>query len=226
MMQALHFEPIAIRTAAELCLVTKLSDFYRMLPVISNALHGGFYGNHDLVSAIAENCVAMLEASHKLRNKVLFRECYVHVMNPASQPKYLSMPNGRLKSLCIAGQHKHQALLNDLQLEILLLEMNDPSNYGFLGETPRAKKAASRFLLTGQKIALPHYYKHLLENALPAEPLTGHRIRALFQTVLQNKLVLDRSGEQAGGDGIYKDSFLCFELTDQELPWNVNERVW
>jgi hypothetical protein len=225
MMQALYSEPITIRTVAQLCLVTKLSDFYRMLPVISNALHGVFYGNHALVSTIAENSVAMLEASHKLRNKVLFRECYVHVMNPASQPKYLSMPNGDLKNLCIAGQQKLHALLNELQVEILLLEMKDSGNNGFLAGTSRAKKSPHSFMMTGQKIALPHYYKHLLQYALPGEPSTGHRIRALFQALLQNKLVLDRSGEKAG-DGIYKDSFLCFELTDQELPWDVNQRVW
>jgi hypothetical protein len=38
-------------------------------------------------------------------------------------------------------------------------------------------------------------------------------------------LVLDRSGVQAG-QGIYKDAFLFFELTDMELPWDVNQRVW
>ncbi|TVY21116.1 hypothetical protein LARI1_G001975 [Lachnellula arida] len=85
-LEASHSLPINIKDARELCMITELADFYRMLPVMSNALNGVFYNNPKFISTIREDCATLLEAAYKLKNKALFKECFVHVMGPWSNP--------------------------------------------------------------------------------------------------------------------------------------------
>ncbi|TVY25217.1 hypothetical protein LHYA1_G006508 [Lachnellula hyalina] len=78
LISALHSEPVKITTAHQLCLIAELADFYRVLPLMSNALNGVFFDNPELAMSI----LILLEAAYKLQNKLLFRECFVHVMGP------------------------------------------------------------------------------------------------------------------------------------------------
>jgi hypothetical protein len=225
MLTAVNLQPITIKTVDQLCLVIELSDFYRMLPVMSTALHGVFYGNPELVSSIPKNCVSLLEASYKLRNKLLLRECFVHIMGPVSKPRYLALRNEDLKKLCMSAEQKLASQLNQLQLEIVKWEFKD--SYWFGPQMSEMKKTmASAFLARGSnEIVQPYYYRHIFDKILPSSSTAGTTLQSKFKPILSNKLVLDRSGAQAG-EGIYKDSFLCFELTDQELPWDDNQVVW
>lgn len=57
-----------------------------------------------------------------------------------------------------------------------------------------------------------------------ARPLLASAKEALAD-VLKNKLVLDRRSIHAG-DGKYHEQFLCAEVNDLELPWDVSADDW
>jgi len=43
--------------------------------------------------------------------------------------------------------------------------------------------------------------------------------------LLRNKLALDRNARVSGMDGA-NNSFLCVEISDEDLPWDLEETDW
>jgi hypothetical protein len=43
--------------------------------------------------------------------------------------------------------------------------------------------------------------------------------------LLKNNLSRDKSGDKTG-DGIFLDFFLCFEIEDEDLPWDATQVDW
>jgi hypothetical protein len=210
--------------------VAELADFYRVLPLMSNALHGVFYGNTKLVESIPDHCVELLEASFKLRNKLLFRECFVHIMGPWSKPRFMNLMEPKLKNLGLEAQQKLTSRILDVQLQFTAMSVVGPllwsgkhgSPYTFATQMAEAAyKIGREGVGPGNKLIVPRYYRALYDTTFTEG---GEKVKELIEPILKNVLVLE-NGAQAG-QGAYKDSFLYFELTDQELPWNINQNFW
>ncbi|TVY78172.1 hypothetical protein LSUE1_G004187 [Lachnellula suecica] len=232
-LSAIHNWPIEIKNSRQLCLVAELADFYRVLPLMSTALHGVFFGNPELVSSFPDNSAELLEASFRLRNKLLFRECFVHVMGPWSKPRYHNLKEQKLKDLAARAEADLKSRLLEIQLQLVVLSMNSKNTLDYgpgfqAGSEFRDDMitAISQSSLLGKdnKLLLAGYYRCLFQHEYKRFD-RGEKAKLLLKPLLGNKLVLDRSGVNAG-EGKYSDSFLCFELSDAELPWDVNQRVW
>lgn len=46
-----------------------------------------------------------------------------------------------------------------------------------------------------------------------------------FDGLLDNKLVLDK-GVCRAGEGDFENYFFCAEVSDEDLPWDINETDW
>ena len=51
------------------------------------------------------------------------------------------------------------------------------------------------------------------------------QVHAAVRPLFEKNLVLDDSDDGAG-QGIYKDCFLCAEISDEDLPWDVDQIEW
>ena len=70
-----------------------------------------------------------------------------------------------------------------------------------------------------------HFYRHLY-NQWEGEQEDGmQNVMESLRVLLENNLVLDRKGGVAGEDE-YRHGFLCAEISDSELPWNLEEEDW
>ncbi|TVY46256.1 hypothetical protein LOCC1_G004347 [Lachnellula occidentalis] len=231
---ALHNWPIDIKTSYQLCLVAEFADFYRVLPLMSNALHGVFFENHELIKSIPTDCVALIQAAYKLRNKLLFRECFIHVMGPWTHPRSELLQEKKLRDLAAATYAKITAQIAAIQYQCLIMTSTPPT-----GEGRRRQDLGREFgnmimrplldfqdpVVEDEQLIVPAYYRKLHNLGDVESNLLLKKLKALLNPFIKNFLVLDRSGVGAG-EGPYKNSFLCFELSDQELPWDIKQRVW
>jgi len=227
----MHSWPINISSARQLCLVAELADFYRLLLLMSNVLYGVFFSNPELVGSIPNHCVELLEASFKLRNKLLFRECFVHVMGPWNNPRFMNLTEPKLKNLAVEAQKKLTSRIMDVQIEQIALTIAGPlnvrgqratgSDFGYELAVATSRISQDGLDSSGKPF-MPCYYRNLYDYNFKTH---GLKLKEVINPLLKNVLVLDRSGVQAG-QGVYKDAFLFFELTEMQLPWDVNQRVW
>lgn len=87
---AIYTRPYAINTCAELENITKLGDFYCALPIISATIIPALMGSpmFDWVpndskwstTTFARNAHDLLLTAEKLRNKILYREWFIHTV--------------------------------------------------------------------------------------------------------------------------------------------------
>ncbi|TVY78171.1 hypothetical protein LSUE1_G004186 [Lachnellula suecica] len=224
LLSALNCLPMEIQNARQLCLVTEMADYCRVLPVVSNALYSAIFGNTRFVADIPENSIALLEAALKLRNKPLFRDCFIHVLGPSNEPRCLDLENEDLKELCRAAFMQLIHDLNVLHSEILELELADCDGFATAVFNVKKSKPTS-FINSDRNMIKPYYYRAIYE-VVPKKPKTGTKIRDSFAKLLANKLVLDRTKYLQSEEGKYTNSFLHFELADEDFPWDDSERSW
>ncbi|TVY51273.1 hypothetical protein LCER1_G006000 [Lachnellula cervina] len=234
LIRAVHTRPIDVKTPQALCRLTKLADFYRVLPVVSNALNGVFYESLPFSSSISESCVELLDAAFKLRNKTLFKECFIHVMGPWSKPRFHSLKAQELKDLAIRAQLQLNTKIMEIQLALAVMT-TDPTTPQFGPNSPFGPQLSSEManiinayrnvVIKDGKLIVPYYYRVLETIRISPHVSLTKKLSGLLQPVLKSMLRLDRGGDRAG-EGIYGDSFLCFDLTDEELPWDDKQTSW
>jgi len=77
----------------------------------------------------------------------------------------------------------------------------------------------------GSGILLPLKYR-ILYDGIKSKWVVGSFEYAL-EMILRNNLTLCPSREQPGDYGSWcVDYFLCLELEDEDLPWDLNQRDW
>ncbi|CAG8980149.1 hypothetical protein HYALB_00013504 [Hymenoscyphus albidus] len=76
---AIHSKGIIIESAAHLAVCTQLADYYRCLPILSQAVSSSLMDSTAFVESIADECCNLLETAARFRNKLLFKECLIHL---------------------------------------------------------------------------------------------------------------------------------------------------
>jgi hypothetical protein len=71
-----------------------------------------------------------------------------------------------------------------------------------------------------QSISLPFYYRKLYNVSWKGESPFKH----LLEPIFGNNLPLRREAE--AGKGPFKNHFLCGEIADEDLPWDMTEEKW
>lgn len=81
-----------------------------------------------------------------------------------------------------------------------------------------------RWLSELHPITMPHYFREILSrnNNLPEEISAADEG---LESLLENKLVLDRKARVAG-EGNEEDYFLCASIEYEDLPWDMEETDW
>lgn len=68
------------------------------------------------------------------------------------------------------------------------------------------------------------FYEELLVLVEREDELEG--LREGLRGLLVDKLVLEKRFGGGWGGGDLKEGFLCAEIEDRDLPWNLNEEDW
>jgi hypothetical protein len=71
-----------------------------------------------------------------------------------------------------------------------------------------------------QSISLPVYYRSLYDLSDRGES----PFKPWLEPIFSNNLTLIRDAE--AGKGLFKNYFLCAEIGDEDLPWDINEEEW
>jgi hypothetical protein len=165
-------------------------------------------------------------AAKKLRHPVLFRECFIHLVARLHDDDFYSIWLPALRQdmdlwpLLNAGKSNLRQKILRAQHAILLasivgrLELG--SQVSLTVGSPEDPEDCAGFykrLFDRREQMMRSYYDDLDETLAPVA------------TLLQSNLVLDRTGFGAG-EGPYKNTFLCAELEDEDMPWDAAEFDW
>ncbi|KAL5314543.1 hypothetical protein ACEPPN_017183 [Leptodophora sp. 'Broadleaf-Isolate-01'] len=216
---AIYHKKYSISGLRELSDMTRLADFYCCLPTFSTSLYSALWHSPLLIAEIPSNCNSTLILAQKLRHPLLFREALVHVVCQwKGYSRFLEGHYGLVCSVTSAYNRVCERLLASNQE--LFLAMN-------LGGQVRVDICAATNDLEREELPTQnaHFYRHLY-NQWEGEQEEGMQsVMEALRVLLENNLVLERKGGLAGEDE-YKHGFLCAEISDSELPWNMEEEDW
>ncbi|KAG4436033.1 hypothetical protein IFR05_008465 [Cadophora sp. M221] len=88
LLSAIFSKEYLLANASELEFMTKLADYYRCLPIVSHSLSGTIYSSPDFFNSIRSDPCTLLISAFKLRHPLLFREAFIMVLRPWSDPVY------------------------------------------------------------------------------------------------------------------------------------------
>lgn len=72
---------------------------------------------------------------------------------------------------------------------------------------------------------MPAYFRTLSEQNDVKNNNTVPGFKEILEPILENNLVLGMQSARVG-EGALKDTFLCADVFDEDLPWDVNALEW
>jgi hypothetical protein len=214
-MLSIHSQAINIDGPEQLHLAIQLADYYRALPILSQALSASLLGSSLLLSSISEHCCGLLSDAYKLRIAILFRECLVHASGPWTMPRYRKITGPKLRRVCDAARNKISSNLNVVHYHLLHYSTSIPE----VG--PSMMKAAKLASKNGEQLIHPVYFRTLMDTGYTSK---NSIIVETLGMLMRSTLVLDRSGHEAGRVGIFRDFFLSLDTGDDDLTWDTTEK--
>lgn len=222
-----YTEPYQIEDAIQLLLLTELADYYCALRILSRTLDGAMINSPNFCSSIRAKALDLFVAAGKLRNALLFRECLIWVVGPNQNPVYLELKAGD-RNIRQVAKHAH----GDISIKLAKvqqrlwryagIDFRDNwrdnwenhlfSNLGYCGEVDEDPE--NRF---------PVEFPWLLRYIISANPEILDE--GSCEGLLRSSIVLEKGVYEAGKENC-EDNFLCAEVTDEDLPWDVNETDW
>jgi hypothetical protein len=212
--------------------LTQIAKCYRALPALSRTLDGAIHRSPEFVWSLFENNTAccLLKTATQLRSAKLFRECLFLTLGPWDEPVFKTLEDPKMKKLTqnvyngIAA--KISATHAGLAVSMARLEnvaQRSPKSkfmkdYMFDAALATLRDSSDK---TGcQSILLPVYYRKLYDVSWGGESPFKH----LLEPIFRNNLALIRDAE--AGKGQFKNYFLCGEIEDDDLPWDITEEEW
>ncbi|KAL2063640.1 hypothetical protein VTL71DRAFT_5445 [Oculimacula yallundae] len=208
----------------ELHRMATIADYYRALPILSYTVSHSVYGHRGFIDSIETDPLTLLLCSYKLRHKLLFREAFIRVLGPWTKPRYKALEKQHPKLFKLV----HEAYKSvDNQISQLSRDMFVTSAFGKTRETgyrevhkivrstPNCRDENNNFLW-------PVFVQEAASSFKGKSYFTEHGSSSgLLNKLRKNASILNRKAKC--GEGAFKDHFLCFQLTDAELPWDINE---
>ncbi|KAK0104412.1 hypothetical protein ONS95_004705 [Cadophora gregata] len=217
-----------ITSAAELNSMVIQAEYYGALPVVSNSLTGPFYTSPGLLSSDTDATI-LLQTAFKLRHKALFRECFIHVLGPWSDPQYKNLSDQTLFKMADATYKRTELQIMRLHLDLFQVAANCPpdSKYMVSDGTEHIQHLvglAPKCLGEDGKIIMPKFFRMCFTAAARKHPEAHGEIEKMLGRILQNRLVLMK--DAVSGEGEFEDHFLHFSVPDRMLPWDLREVTW
>ncbi|TGO38519.1 hypothetical protein BHYA_0073g00280 [Botrytis hyacinthi] len=193
--------------------LAKVADFYGALPVVSRTLDTVFFRSPKFIERIPDNAGSLLKIAYQLRNRILYKECMIHVAGRWKSNPCISEDDMDLRirvlvaygSVCdklVTANHKL------IQMVALYYIYNNDKIYSELHD-----------IAISHCSSLTDYYRAFYDKRYSTE------IDEVLSKVLTSNLILDPS-KLGAGQGRFKDYFVCAEITDKELPWDEEEEDW
>ncbi|TVY83800.1 hypothetical protein LSUE1_G001897 [Lachnellula suecica] len=227
---AMYNRPYTIINTSELKVITRLADYYCALPIVSATLSGALTG-----SPMFQTVYAM-----KLRHSVLFRECFMRLA--ARWGQFFSEDQAKCPVQFILDPVLRR-LIDGAYTEICqnLLVVNQEllracmTSYSMSSNLRQFKKFDQTTVGPGSNAWLYRELQTYLANERRefetwnvSERNSRHDawdsedLEDALELLLKNNLFLEQS-ECKPGEGIYKTSFLCADIPDEKMPWDVSE---
>ncbi|KAF7911437.1 uncharacterized protein EAF01_002944 [Botrytis porri] len=233
-----------IKNTEALQLVTELADYYCALPVVSKSLHGAFFRSPEFSKRIFfSNKLTLLNLAFRLRSPELFRECMICLVGRwqdhtcqypiESQPEMLYNPkltNRKLNELAIKLHNQICIKVSATQRQIVFHCQVKPNALGIKAKIERSyldkmKRRETEKGVYGGQVSLPEYFQTFGEDSSGIFALA-------VSDILKNELIFNKS--LRAGDILFPGKtqndiqahFLCAEIKDEDLPWDLNETDW
>lgn len=197
-----------------------MADYYLALPILSYSLNGALFNSDSLIDELEESGPRILPTAAKLRNSLLFRECLVLATSLSNEKKISSsIEDPKLLKVVLNAYRRVASKVLELQHSI-----TSAAVYSRLGCQDTSLSDAidiaseETYDRYREEVALPHYFRTLWKVGL-FEDLDDQ-----FKEILRNKLVLVRIVPDE--EGLYSGQFLCAEIDDEDLPWDIKETQW
>ncbi|TGO08202.1 hypothetical protein BTUL_0221g00190 [Botrytis tulipae] len=214
------------------------------LPAVSKSMHGAFSISPEFCKGIfSSNKLTLLNSAFKLRSPELFRECMISLVGRwqqftrdfpvEGQPEMLYNPeleNPKLNELAIKLHNEMCIRISATQRQIVFccqvksnaLEIKTKIEKCYL-EKMKLRKTEQGFF-RGQ-VSLPEYFQAFGEES------SGIFARAVSD-ILKNELIFNKP--LRAGDIVFpgktpndvQSYFLCVEIKDEDLPWDLNQTDW
>jgi hypothetical protein len=211
--------------------MTKLADYYCSLPSLSSALFAALHRSLGLIEEMSSVPEEFLVIAKKVRSDALFKEALIVSLGPFRQPKYLLLSDPALRDL---AERKYNALTSQVfKFQGLLM-----------GFVKYATRRSSRYrdltpldgyisFASGQHCWVPCWPECCRNMEAGSTSFFADYVNESEKSVikfalgalLKNQLQFDKSGAQPGS-GKFEDYFLCPEIGDEVLPWDLTEVDW
>jgi hypothetical protein len=214
LLHAIYNESYQLKDTDQLCLMTKLADYYFALPALSKSLMQPLMASN---INIASEAFDLIEAAAKLRHSPLYKDCIIYLA-------------GRWTHDCVTGDEIYQ--LDGPSHEIAVNKRNEIYRsiadaqqliFQIEREFPRSQQIKGSLTLQDDFL-LPGYYHRLSDASYEARlPPGNYRPRlhnAIYPLVKDNLFFKQHYGP---GDDLYENYFLCAYVDLGDLPWKWEE---
>ncbi|KAM3086156.1 hypothetical protein ACMFMG_000292 [Clarireedia jacksonii] len=215
-------QPWKITDLKEFALVVTMADYYCALPLVSRALNGAFYLSPDFLSTFKDaNQRDLLFLAIKLRCADLFRDCMIIIAG--------NMGNGRVR------QTNFEPNLGDPKLDNLALKLRNQIYEKIIAVNQVISHACSvsagdqQDRVEIEKLQSCHgLYAFSNMSPMYYRAFERHSRNLLIQRhvafLLQSKLKFFKTQEHK--DHVLRGHFLCVDIKDEDIPWDVSEADW
>lgn len=240
LLSAIHGRRYSIEDYVELHDLTCLADFYCALRVVSLTLCDNLvYGSDEFCLELHEFAREVLVDAYKLRNRVLFQECIIHVVGVMAASNKHELIKGLTPDVNELIVSKVYAIR--CRVERVFGALFDIDNVFFhnsytgrmpchqlLRELKKKYMRHDKDRATGHAVFIRKLYdtvnnishNTILPNALQLE------LRSLLDPLVYSGLKLVTHGDGGAGESQYWDRFLCTMVSEHELPWDLKEMDW
>lgn len=246
MLACIYNEPFELPTVYHFQDLARIADFYSALPVVSRALDGAFFRSPTLLDSMRYWPVEYLILARKLRHKALYKEIMVlaaaqwrsinqtemlddypevriqAIITNAGILDKLDLANREFLKITKAAKGQdarpwHPVILNRLQSHATSIPSDQlPQYYRMLYE--------DKFEITENDIK-PAFSKVSSSTLQTWSREAGTVVRGILEPLMKNNLTIDQS-KDSPGRGRFSNYFLCGEILDEDLPWDVTEKEW
>lgn len=205
--------------------MTELAGYYCALPCLSKSLRGPL-SYQDMQIEPSD-----IEIAYQLRHAELFRDCMVlsagywkllhgsyHLDNPEMDTSGYDSDITKAIKIARGGI----AIKISTVSERLL---------GLCQDSPPIKKFMSDHASMNKRDTLPIYYRQMLEavdthTELKSDPENRVLIKTILAPLMKSNLSVCRQVGYKSGHYGHEKYFLCAEVSDDELPWDLNQKDW
>ena len=175
------------------------------------------------------NCAELLEIAARLRCAPLFRDCFILCMGPCNKPRLMEIKSGPLRRLAGA---EFKIIMGHMKSDFELAEkfrITNAQRSATILQRPTTNPQTST---TNPQTITTREIRRFAPEMHRASALFlfthGLRYPEEIQERLRHIKWLGRNNLILVPEKVHflRNHFLCTEISDEDLPWDVEEKEW